>query len=147
MSQPQYVVLGTAVPDSRAVRARHGNDNLSDRHISTGRTYRKDSKEPHPHAEIVSIDTSAAESLPGVASVITYKDAPDKPISSSAMYLLDNTVRYVGEEVAAVAAETEEIADAAIKLIKVEYSLLPRSLRRTGGDEARRAAIACGRAA
>ncbi|VAW00942.1 Xanthine dehydrogenase, molybdenum binding subunit [hydrothermal vent metagenome] len=79
-----------------------------------------------PHAEIVSIDTSEAEKLPGVHLVITAKDTPDLKLG----FVKDNAplkdrVRCERDEVAAVAAESEAIAAEAIKLIKVVYKDLP----------------------
>ena len=79
-----------------------------------------------PHAEIVDIDISAAESLPGVHTVITAKDVPDLRLG----FVKDNAplkdkVRCERDEVAAVAAETMDIAEAALKLIKVTYKDLP----------------------
>lgn len=80
------------------------------------------------HAKILKIDTSKAELLPGVKAVVTGKDMPnnlygvtsfDQPIMS------DSVVRQYYDSVAAVAAETEEIAEAALKLIEVEYENLP----------------------
>jgi len=85
-------------------------------------------RSPHPHARIVSIDTSKAEALPGVKAVITAKDCPNNKFGLSepdVNILAVDKVRYVGDEVAAVAAETVEIAEEAIKLIDVEYELLP----------------------
>ncbi len=85
---------------------------------------------PHAHAKIVNIDTSEAEKLPGVWSVLTGKDLPYKV----GLYLVDkdilavNKVRYQGEPVAAVAAETEEIAEKAVELIDVEYEELEAAL-------------------
>lgn len=82
---------------------------------------------PHAHAEIVSIDTSAAEALPGVKAVVTGKDAPYRV----GLYMVDKNliasdrVRYQGEIVAAVAAEDEVTAERAVSLIKVEYKPLP----------------------
>jgi CO/xanthine dehydrogenase Mo-binding subunit len=85
-------------------------------------------RSPHPHARIISIDTSEAEELQGVKAVITAKDCPANKfgmeIADVDMLAVDK-VRYVGDEVAAVAAETDEIAQEALKLIKVEYELLP----------------------
>ncbi|MBB6216895.1 CO/xanthine dehydrogenase Mo-binding subunit [Anaerosolibacter carboniphilus] len=84
-------------------------------------------RSPYPHAKIISIDTSEAEKLPGVKAVITGKDVPNR----AGLYLEDKTflatdkVRYRGEAVAAVAAETKEIAKEAIELIKVVYEELP----------------------
>lgn len=79
-----------------------------------------------PHAEIVNIDTSAAEQLPGVHCVLTGKDAAGLRFG----FVRDNValkdkVRCQHDEVAAVAAETEEIAGQAVRLIKVEYRDLP----------------------
>ena len=85
-------------------------------------------RSPHPHARILSIDTSAAEALPGVKAVITAKDCPQNKFGmeiADVDMLAVEKVRYVGDEVAAVAAETDEIAREALKLIKVEYEILP----------------------
>jgi CO/xanthine dehydrogenase Mo-binding subunit len=81
---------------------------------------------PHPHALILNIDSTEAQKLPGVKAVITGKDFPNYV----GLYLVDRTflatdkVRYEGEPVAAVAATTPEIAEEALKLIKVSYKLL-----------------------
>lgn len=82
------------------------------------------------HGIIKSIDTGKAEKLPGVKAVITGKDVPDvlygvSPSRYDEYVLAKDKVRYVGDEVAAVAAISEEIAGEAIKLIKVEYEELP----------------------
>ena len=86
-------------------------------------------RSPHPHAKINAIDTSKAEAMPGVACVITSEDVPgedgfgvfvhDQPIMARGV------VRYVGEAVAAVAAEDVETARAAAQAIKVDYQVLP----------------------
>ncbi len=85
---------------------------------------------PIAHGLIKSIDTSAAEKLPGVLAVITAKDVPDlkygvSPARYDENILAIDRVRYVGDEVAAVVAEDEATAEEAIKLIKVEYEELP----------------------
>jgi len=79
------------------------------------------------HARIVSIDTSAAEALQGVRAVITAEDTPKVPLGHGRDNppLKWDKVRCIRDELAAVAAETEEIAEQAIKLIKVEYEDLP----------------------
>ena len=82
-------------------------------------------RSPHPHARIVSIDTSAAEAMPGVVAVITPKDIPPNRRLQSDLAVLDWTVRFVGDEVAAVAAVREDIAEAALERIRVEYEILP----------------------
>jgi putative selenate reductase molybdopterin-binding subunit len=91
---------------------------------------------PHAHATIRSIDVSQARSLPGVHAVLTYKDLERLPQSGvgqehgsrRSRFSLDRTVRFVGDRVAAVAAETSEIAEQALKLIQVEYEVLPAVL-------------------
>lgn len=89
---------------------------------------------PHPHAEIKKIDTKAAEKIPGVVAIFTYKDVPRVPRTTAGQgypepspydtYLLDKKVRFVGDRVAIVAAETPEIALEACSAIKVEYKKL-----------------------
>lgn len=84
---------------------------------------------PYPHARIKRIDTSRAEQLDGVVAVITGKDAPNPygilPVGHDEYALALEKVRYVGDNVACVAAIDESIADQALELIDVEYELLP----------------------
>ncbi len=89
---------------------------------------------PVAHAHIKRIDKSKAEALPGVAAVLTWQDIPRVVYSTAGQsdpipgpldsFSLDNKVRYVGDRVAFVAAETEEIALQALALIEVEYENL-----------------------
>ncbi len=82
----------------------------------------------YAHAKIVSIDTSEAKALPGVHAVVTAADAPDVRYGRSYLdrYILArNKVRYMGDPVAAVAAETPSIVKQALKQIKVVYEPLP----------------------
>jgi xanthine dehydrogenase YagR molybdenum-binding subunit len=81
-------------------------------------------RSPHPHARVRRIDASRAEALPGVHAVISAENTPEIPWYADS-FVFDRTVRLVGEEVAAIAVETEEIADDAVRLIEVEYELLP----------------------
>ena len=82
---------------------------------------------PKAHAKIKRINTDKAKQLPGVVAVVTGEDVPwthgesvkDKP------FLAQGKVRFIGEPVAAVAAEDEDIAQAAVKLIEVDYEDLP----------------------
>lgn len=93
---------------------------------------------PHAHAVIRDIDVSEARALPGVHAVLTYKDIPRVPYTTAGQswpepgphdqYSLDYIVRFVGDRVAAVAAETPEIAEQALKLIKVNYEVKPAVL-------------------
>jgi xanthine dehydrogenase molybdenum-binding subunit len=82
-------------------------------------------RSPHAHARITNIDTSEAERIPGVKCILTYQNVPRVHPKGKLGYLLDHTVHCSGEEVAAVAALTAEIAEESLKLIKVEYEVLP----------------------
>ena len=86
-------------------------------------------RSPYPHARILSIDTTKARGLPGVKAIITGKETPAEkygvfPDSRDQYLLAKEKVRYLGEEVAAVAAVDEEIAQKALDLIKVDYEPL-----------------------
>ena len=89
-------------------------------------------RSPHAHARIVGIDTSRAEALPGVEAVVTGADVQAPfgvlPIARDEYALAREKVRYVGEEVAAVAAVDPWTAEQALALIAVEYEVLPAYL-------------------
>ena len=81
-------------------------------------------RSPHPHADVLSVDVSAALTLPGVHAVVTPADAPDARLAPD-LLVLDTRVRFVGDEVAAVAADDLETARRAAALVRVEYNVLP----------------------
>ncbi len=87
-------------------------------------------RSPHAHARILSMDTSRALALPGVLAVITGEELPQKfgilPSSQDEHALAVDKVRYVGDPVVAVAALDPDILDEAMKLIQVEYEVLPQ---------------------
>lgn len=93
---------------------------------------------PHAHAKIKKIDTTKAKALEGVVAVLTYQDIPRVVYSTAGQsdpipgpldtFSLDHKVRFVGDRVAFVAAETPEIAEKALTLIEVEYEILPAIL-------------------
>lgn len=84
---------------------------------------------PHAHARLRSIDTARAGRLPGVVGIVTGRDFPNKygilPIGHDETAFAVDKVRYIGDNVAGVAAETEEIARQALELIEVDYEILP----------------------
>ncbi|MCY6959282.1 xanthine dehydrogenase family protein molybdopterin-binding subunit [Clostridium brassicae] len=91
-------------------------------------------RSPHPFAKIKSINTEKAEALQGVECVLTHKNVPRNIVTRAGQgypepsphdkFILDEYVRYVGDEVAAVAAINETIAEDALELIEVEYEQL-----------------------
>ncbi len=107
-----------------------------------GMIYGKILFSPHAHAKIIKIDTKKAEALPGVHAVIHYFNSPHVVYNGAARfymdsspmdmprteYIFDETVKYVGDRVAAVSADTQKIAEQAVKLIEVEYQDLPSSI-------------------
>src|SRR2546422_8545311 len=131
-----YVGTRTIRPDGVdqvTGRARFGADFSLPGQL-TGRVLRS----PHPHARIVSIDTAKAEALPGVKAVITRDDFADQPSefipAGEMMMNYKDVVRnvmarekvlYEGHAVAAVAATSAAIARRALRLIEVEYEVLP----------------------
>ncbi|WP_375411408.1 molybdopterin-dependent oxidoreductase [uncultured Bradyrhizobium sp.] len=92
-------------------------------------------RSPHPHARIISIDRAAALAVPGVHSVLTHEDAPAKLFSTARhevvemdpddTRVLDPVVRFVGQKVAAVIAETEAAAEEGCRRLRVVYDILP----------------------
>lgn len=88
-------------------------------------------RSPYPHARIVSVDVAEALALPGVKAVLTGADAPRARWGVShkeRRILAEGVVRFCGEEVAAVAATSEEVARDALDLIRIEYEELPAVL-------------------
>jgi CO/xanthine dehydrogenase Mo-binding subunit len=104
-------------------RARYGADVTL-----PGMLWGKTLRSPFPHARIVSIDLAASRALPGVHAVVTAADLPEVRIGRflrDIPVLARDRVRFIGEKVVAVAAETPEAAEDALRLIDVEYEELP----------------------
>lgn len=95
-------------------------------------------RSPHAHAEIQSIQTDRAKKVPGIEAVFTWEDTPGRRFTMAGQtypeaspqdrLILDRRVRYVGDPVAIVAGENEACVDRALKLIKVQYTVLPAIL-------------------
>lgn len=126
-------VVGKRLPKVDAVEKLMGKAVYGTDIELPGMLYGKILRSPHPHARIVRIDTSRAQKLPGVKAVVTAEDTPKTRYSISRrpsgvkdeQVLAFDKVRYIGDEVAGVAAIDEDIAEEALGLIKVEYELLP----------------------
>lgn len=125
-----YAIIGKRMPrvDSRAKvmgKAKYTADLKL-----PGMLVGKIKRSPYAHARIINIDTSKAEALPGVKSVITGKDTEGVkwgvfPYTRDQQFIQTEKARYIGDEVAGVAAVDEETALRALDLIKVEYEELP----------------------
>jgi CO/xanthine dehydrogenase Mo-binding subunit len=122
----EYRFIGKATPRKDATDIVTGKaEFISDIKLAN-MLYGRVLRSPYPHANIVDIDTSKSEDLFGVKAVLTYKDVPDwKGGLPPHVRVLDSKVRYVGDAVALVAAETEEGAEEGLELIDVKYERLP----------------------
>ncbi|MEI8133177.1 MAG: xanthine dehydrogenase family protein molybdopterin-binding subunit, partial [Leptolinea sp.] len=100
---------------------------VDDMPFGPGLLYGKIVRSPLAHAIIKSVDATKALALPGVKAVVSGKDTPNKLglyLKDRNIFALDR-VRFVGEAVAGIVAATEEIAEAASKLVEIEYEELP----------------------
>ncbi len=126
--------VGQPEPKVDAMKLVQGHPAFTDDIELRGRLVGKILGSPHAHANITRIDASKARALPGVHAVLTHEDVPRVAYTTAGQshpepgphdnYSLDTRVRFVGDRVAAVAAETEEIALRALALIEVEYEVL-----------------------
>jgi putative selenate reductase molybdopterin-binding subunit len=138
VAPPQTKVVNKPEVKVDAVKLAKGRAVFTDDMELPGMLYAALLTSPHAHARIRDIDTSAAERLPGVHAVLTYKNTarvmyasggqsyPQPPPFDQAS--LDNKVRHHGDRVAVVAAESPEIAQEALRLIQVDYEVLPAVL-------------------
>lgn len=123
------VAVGTPLPKVDSIPKVTAQLRYGDDLTPSGVLYGKVLWSAHPHARVLSIGTSKAKTMPGVAAVLTAKDVPGQnrygPMIRDAQVLAEGIVRYIGEPVAVVFAETEEQAAAARDAIRVEYQPLP----------------------
>jgi putative selenate reductase molybdopterin-binding subunit len=132
---PPTRVVGHAEAKTDAIRLVKGNPAFTDDTDLSGTLIAKVLYSPHAHARIVAIDDSAARALPGVHAVLHHGNVPRVRYASGGQSYpnplpydqvsFDDKVRHVGDRVAAVAADTEEIAAEALELIDVIYEVLP----------------------
>lgn len=132
VNEPEVVeplnVVGHNVKVQHVVDQVTGKAKFTDDYTFEGMLFARTLRSRYPHAKILSIDTSKAAVLPGVHAVLTYKDVPGENLHGLVHLdwpvLCGDKVRYMGDPVAVVAADTQEIADEAITLIEVEYEPL-----------------------
>ncbi len=132
--KPRFKYVGTNFRKVDGVALVTGRAKFTDDVDLPGMLHVKVLRSPHAHARIVRIDTSRAEALPGVHAVVCWRDFKRIPYTSAGQgypepspydqVLFDRKMRFVGDRVAAVAAETPEIAQKALDLIEVEYEVL-----------------------
>ena len=132
---PETQIVGKPEPKVDALKLAKGNPAFVDDIEMRGMLYARLLTSPHAHARILNIDDTAARNLPGVHAVLHYQNVPRVRYASGGQSYpnplpydqvsFDNKVRHVGDRVAAVAAESLEIAEEALRLIQVEYELLP----------------------
>ena len=130
MNKHEFTVIGRPLPKIDAWAKVVGETRYADDLVMARMAHGKLLRSTHPHALIKLIDTSRARALPGVYAVITGADLPRVkfgilPVSQDEEALCNERVRMVGDAVAAVAAQDEETAEAACRLIEVEYEPLP----------------------
>ena len=131
-------VVGKPEPKVDGVKLAMGRPVFTDDVRLEGMLYGALLTSPHAHARIKRIDASRARALPGVHAVLTHEDIPRVKYASGGQsypqpppfdqVVLDDKVRHVGDRVAVVAAETPELARRALRLIEVEYEVLPHVL-------------------
>ena len=123
-AQKEFSVVGKRIPRIDGFERVTGQAQYTGDIELPGMLYARVLRSPHPHARIVSIDTSKAEKLAGVKAVVHHENAK-VPWSSGGhthqRFIFNNPVRFVGDAVAAVAATDRNIAKDALKLIEVKY--------------------------
>jgi CO/xanthine dehydrogenase Mo-binding subunit len=126
MAKREFKYVGRNVPRVDAVEKVTGAAKFVGDIAVPGMLQGKILRSTYPHARIRAIDTSQAEALPGVVAVLTAADIADlHPVYNGRPVIAMNKVRYIGEPVAAVAAEDLETAENALALIQVDYEELP----------------------
>lgn len=129
MAEKQFKYVGRSIARVDAADKVTGKAKFTGDLNVPGMLHGKILRSPYPHARIRNIDTSKAETLPGVVAILTSRDISDtKPFYSGRPVIALEKVRYIGEPIAAVAAEDLRAAEDALSLIEVEYEELPAAI-------------------
>jgi xanthine dehydrogenase molybdopterin-binding subunit B len=134
----QQGIVGQNIPKQDGTAIVTGKASYTADFVPPGLLHLKVLRSPHPHARIRKINTKKAKALPGVIAVFTHEDVPRIAYTTAGHaepvpdpldhYLLDHKVRFVGDRVAAVVAQSPTIAQQACQLIEVDYEILPHVL-------------------
>lgn len=134
--ETRYVGAPVRKSDARALTT--GQPVYTDDIAPAGCLIVKVLRSPHAHALITEINTNIAKKVPGIECILTYEDVPQKRFTMAGQtfpepspydrLILDRRVRFVGDAVAIVAGETDAAVDKALRLIKVQYEVLPALL-------------------
>ncbi|MEK7767111.1 MAG: xanthine dehydrogenase, partial [bacterium] len=132
---PSFQTVATPARKTDGPRLATGHGQFVDDINLKGMLYARILHSPHAHARIRRIDATRARALPGVACVLTHEDVKRIAYTTAGQgapepspydnFVLDHKVRFVGDKVAAVAAESMAIAEEALRLITVDYEILP----------------------
>jgi CO/xanthine dehydrogenase Mo-binding subunit/aerobic-type carbon monoxide dehydrogenase small subunit (CoxS/CutS family) len=135
------VVIGQSIPKQDGKEIVTGKASYTADFVLPGLLHLQVLRSPHPHARIRAINTEKAKKLPGVVDIFTHEDVPRIPYTTAGHaepvpdpldhYLLDNKVRFIGDRVAAIVAESPAIAAQACQLIEVDYEILPHIIMAT----------------
>jgi len=126
-----YKILGQMIPRVHALGIMNGQAQYTEHMSMPGTLYTRTLRSPHPHARVKSVDTSKADQYPGVHAVLHRGNLPaiyqDVKLGSGPpdRGLFDEEIFEVGAPIAIVAADSEHIADEAIRMIEVQYEILP----------------------
>ncbi len=121
----RFSLVGKPIPRVDGAERVTGTAKYTHDFFLPGMAYGKILRSPHAHARIKRLDTEKAENLPGVYAVLSRSNTPEIPWKMGQTFLFDEILRYAGEEVACVIAETEEICSDAVRMIEVEYETFP----------------------
>jgi xanthine dehydrogenase molybdenum-binding subunit len=134
LAATNLAVLGKRIPRVQGLGIVTGVGHFTQHIAPMNVLFMKTLRSPHPHAKVVSVDTSKAEKLPGVVAVLHRGNLP-KEYQDTRLgggppnrNLFNEEVYEVGAPIACVAAESDHIADEAIRMIEVQYQVLPAAL-------------------
>lgn len=134
LAATNFEVIGKRIPRVQGIGVVTGLGRYTQHYAPKNALFMRTLRSPHPHAKVLSIDTSKAEKFPGVVAILHRGNLPkeyaDTRLGGSppSRFLFNEEVFEVGAPIACIAAESDHIADEAMRLIEVKYQVLPSSL-------------------